>query len=118
MSSQTSSQNDENLPRESSHDSIESIDSVEKEEDAPKRMVPLSKREIKDENEIKARFSSEKIISTLFMSDEYGLNPFKAVSNLVVNLPNICEKWAEKHGQELVGQAKGLAKLTQAIVEV
>ena len=57
MSSQTSSQNDENLPRESSHDSIESIDSVEKEEDAPKRMVPLSKREIKDENEIKARFS-------------------------------------------------------------
>merc|ERR1719373_122353 len=77
MSSQTSSQNDENLPRESSHDSI---DSVEKEEDAPKRMVPLSKREIKDENEI------------------------KAVSSLVVNLPNICEKWAEKHGQELVGQ--------------
>ena len=57
MSSQTSSQNDENLPRESSRDSIESIDSVEKEEDAPKRMVPLSKREIKDENEIKARFS-------------------------------------------------------------
>ena len=46
------------------------------------------------------------------------LNPKKAVSNLVVNLPNICEKWAEKHGQELVGQAKGLAKLTQAIVEV
>ena len=25
------------------------------------------------------------------------LNPKKAVSNLVVNLPNICEKWAEKH---------------------
>jgi len=45
-------------------------------------------------------------------------NQTKAVSNLVVNLPNICEKWAEKHGQELVGQAKGLAKLTQAIVEV
>ena len=57
MSSQNSSQNDENLPRESSRDSIESIDSVEREEDAPKRMVPLSKREIKDENEIKAWFS-------------------------------------------------------------
>ena len=57
MSSQTSPQNYENLPRESSRDSIESIDSVEKEEDAPKRMVPLSKREIKDENEIKVRFS-------------------------------------------------------------
>ena len=52
MSSQTS-QNDENLPRESSH-SIESVESIEK--DVPKRMVPLTKREIKDENEIKDRF--------------------------------------------------------------
>ena len=126
MSSQTSSQNDENFPRESSHDSIESIDSVEKEEDAPKRMVPLSKREIKDENEIKAWFSLLLITMTRhlwvisyeshYMSQQR--NQTKAVSNLVVNLPNICEKWAEKHGQELVGQAKGLAKLTQAIVEV
>jgi len=90
-----SSQNGENqFPREASHDSIESVESADGKVDVPKRMVPLSKQEIKDENEI------------------------KAVSNLVVNLPNICEKWAEKHGQELVGQAKGLAKLTQAIVEV
>lgn len=127
MSSQTSSQNDENLPRESSHDSIESIDSVEKEEDAPKRMVPLSKKEIKDENEIKARFSfylqmNVADISTTHVTwvtlNEYVFNRSKAVSSLVVNLPNICEKWAEKHGQELVGQAKGLAKLTQAIIEV
>ena len=67
MSSQNSSQNDENLPRESSRDSIESIDSVEREEDAPKRMVPLSKREIKDENEIKAWFSLL-LITTYLMS--------------------------------------------------
>ena len=65
ISSQNSSQNDENLPRESSRDSIESIDSVEREEDAPKRMVPLSKREIKDENEIKAWFSFLLITSYL-----------------------------------------------------
>ena len=53
MSSQTS-ENDENSTRKSSH-SIESVESVEK--DAPKRMVPLTKREIKDENEIKDRFT-------------------------------------------------------------
>ena len=80
MTSQTSSQTDENLPRESSRDSIESIDSVEKEEDAPKRMVPLSKREIKDENEIKARFSFYLLINiadistTWVIINKHGFN--------------------------------------------
>lgn len=72
MSSQTSSQNDENLPRESSRDSIESIDSVEKEEDAPKRMVPLSKREIKDENEIKVRLSFNLLIYRVDISPSHA----------------------------------------------
>lgn len=40
------------------------------------------------------------------------------VSDLVVQVPNICEKWADKHGQELaLAMQKGLNKLSRAMTQ-
>lgn len=41
----------------------------------------------------------------------------KTVIEQEISIPNICEKWAEKHGQELAaGMQKGLKKLEAAMV--
>lgn len=96
------------INREDSQSSVEPMSSKNDPENLPREPSRDSIQSFEsDEREI--QFTDQDIKNE---------NEIKSVSNLVVNLPNICEKWAEKHGQELVGQAKGLAKLTQAIVEV
>ena len=55
--SSKSQENDEKLPREASIESTASSTEKIENENQPKRMVPLTKREIQDENEIQARFT-------------------------------------------------------------
>ena len=79
---------------------------------------PSVPQTVQSEADTEAIISDLSSQASLDMEDiVLGVQKLNTETQQEISIPNICEKWAEKHGQELAaGMQKGLKKLEAAMV--